>query len=102
MKVQFRRIPNSENPQVAEWAERLFYGQTKLDLVNFDIGVLHMLNPFVDGGFVEWATVEQVVASIVEYNSQFAPEGFNDNPAYVAYSLLKCVEAGLAEIRVSA
>lgn len=55
-----------------------------------------------DGEVVEWATIEQVVASIVEYNEQFEPEGFNDNPAYVAYSLLKCVEAGLAEVRVAA
>jgi len=102
MKVQFRRIPWGKEQVLPEWAQKFFDGATEEEQMDFDVGIVHMLNPFVDGVFVEWATVEQVVASIVDYNEQFEPEGFNDNPAYVAYSLIKCVEAGLAEIRVAA
>jgi len=102
MKVQFRRIPNSENPQVAEWAQKFFDGATEEERKYFDVGVVHELNPLENGKFVDWATVEQVVASIINYNEQWSPEGFNDNPSYVAYSLLKCVEAGLAEVQVTA
>ena len=102
MKVQFRRIPWSKEQVLPEWAQKFFDGATEEDRKYFDVGIVHELSPLEDGEVVEWATIEQVVASIVDYNEQFAPEGFNDNPAYVAYSLLKCVEAGLAEVRVSA
>ena len=102
MKVQFRRIPLDDGQVLPEWAQKFFDGATEEDREYFDVGIVHELNPLENGKFVEWATVEQVVASIINYNEQWSPEGFNDNPSYVAYSLLKCVEAGLAEIRVSA
>ncbi len=100
MKVQFRRIPWGKEQVLPDWAQKFFDGATEEERKYFDVGIIHELSPLEDGKVVEWATVEQVVVSIVEYNEQFEPEGFNDNPAYVAYSLIKCVEAGLAEIRV--
>lgn len=100
MKIQFRRIPWGKEQVLPDWAQKFFDGATEEERKYFDVGIIHELSPLEDGKVVEWATVEQVVVSIVEYNEQFEPEGFNDNPAYVAYSLIKCVEAGLAEIRV--
>ncbi len=102
MKVQFRRIHWYDGQVLPDWAQKFFDGATEEDRKYFDVGIVHELSPLEDGQIIEWATVEQVVASIVDYNEQFEPEGFNDNPAYVAYSLLKCVEAGLAEVRVAA
>jgi len=102
MNVRFKRIPWYEGQVLPDWAQKFFDGATEEERKHFDIGIVHMLDPVVHGKVVEWATVEQVVASIVEYNSQFQDEGFNGNPAYVAYSLLKCVEAGLATVAVGA
>jgi len=102
MKVQFKRIHWYDGQVLPDWAQKFFDGATEEERKYFDVGMVHMLYPWVDGEVIEWATVEQVMQGINEYNSQFAPEGFNDNPAYVAYSLIKCVEAGLAEVRVAA
>jgi hypothetical protein len=102
MKIEFKRIRWHDGQVLPDWAQKFFDGATEEDRKYFDVGIVHELSPLEDGQIVEWATVEQVVASIVEYNEQFEPEGFNDNPAYVAYSLIKCVEAGLAEVRVVA
>ena len=102
MKVQFKRIHWYDGQVLPDWAQKFFDGATEEERKYFDVGVVHMLNPWVYGEIIEWATVEQVMQGISEYNEQFAPEGFNDNPAYVAYSLLKFVKAGLAEIRVVA
>lgn len=101
MNVYFKRVRwNEMEHELPAWAAKYFDGTTKEDLDKFDIAVVHMLDPFIDGEIKEWATVDQVLQSIKEYNSQFEPEGFNDNPAHVAYSLLKCVEAGMAKIKV--
>ncbi len=95
--VEFLRI-NDVSPDDAASVDKHFTGYAENERSEesdyFDYSLVHMLSS------QEWMTAEEVVFATKEYNEQYPDSTWNDDPGYIALSLIKMVECGLANLRI--
>lgn len=59
----------------------------------YDLGVIHCFPG-------ERPTFDEIVGDVVSYNAEFPGEGFNADPAFIALSLVRAIEAGFLEVNI--
>lgn len=96
-KVKFLRI-NDVSETDAVTVNRHFSvsaDNKPAELAQYDYSLVHMLSS------QEWMTVEEVVAETENYNTQHPNDStWCADPGYIALSLIKMVECGLANVRI--
>lgn len=94
--VKFLRINNVSLDDASTVNRHFGYSENEKpeELNRFDYTLVHMLSG------QKWMTVEEVVVATKRYNEQYPDVAWNDDPGYIALSLIKLVECGLANLRI--